>query len=60
MGQAGKIRYSFERVERKYFLTPQQQTAQMQRIQQYNILSESKNNSVQNTGWRNRKETTAW
>ena len=27
MGQAGKIRYSFERVERKYFLTPQQQTA---------------------------------
>ena len=27
MGRTGKIRYSFERVERKYFLTPQQQTA---------------------------------
>ena len=40
--------------------SPQQQTVQMQRIQQYNISSESKNNSVQNTGWRNRKETTVW
>ena len=32
MGQAGKIRYSFERVERKYFLTSQQQTALLSSI----------------------------
>lgn len=32
MGQTGKIRYSFERVERKYFLTPQQQTALLSSI----------------------------